>query len=320
MLSEIAPGRYMIESQTDGRLLLNYLFTSSGQALLIDSGEAGTVEQSILPALATLDLAPERLTHIVITHPDVDHQGGAAQLAALAPDALIMCGFEDAPLVGDPDLMIQQRYRAYREHGIDYAPDQLAAIRAAAGEAIAVGGTLLGGETLQIGELTLRVHHGPGHSAGHLMIEDPRLGAWFMSDAVHGRFFSKLDGSPSLPPTYEDVDRYLATIAKLRAAAPRSLYSAHFRPLQGEAVEGFLDESVSFVEALDRFLLDRLSEGDLTLAELCDRAATHFGPYATPPWFLMFAVHGHLRRAGRAGVLTQRPGSGTVPQFTRSVC
>jgi glyoxylase-like metal-dependent hydrolase (beta-lactamase superfamily II) len=316
MLSEIAPGRYTIEGQTDGRLLQTHLIRSSGQALLIDSGEASTPELSILPALAALDLAPEELTHILITHPDVDHQGGVAELATLAPGALIMCGFEDAPLVSDPELMIQQRYRAYREHGLDYAPDQLSAIRAAGGGAITVGRTLLGGETLQVGEVTLRVHHGPGHSAGHLMIEDPQLGAWFIADAVHGRHFPSLDGSPSLPPTYEDVDRYLATIAKLRAAAPRSLYSAHFRPLHGAAVGQFLDDSVSFAQALERFLLDQLSACDLTLAELCERAATRFGPYTAPSWFLMFAVHGHLRRLGRAGLVEQGVGGGAAPQFT----
>jgi glyoxylase-like metal-dependent hydrolase (beta-lactamase superfamily II) len=316
MLSEIAPGRYTIEGQTDGRLLQTYLIRSSGQALLIDSGEASTLQQSILPALAALELTPQELTHIVITHPDVDHQGGAAELAALAPRALIMCGFEDAPLVSDPELMIQQRYRAYREHGLDYAPDQLSAIRAAAGGAITVDRTLLGGETLQVGELALRVHHGPGHAAGHLMIEDPQLGAWFIADAVHGRHFPALDGSPSMPPTYEDVDRYLATIAKLRAAAPRSLYTAHFRALHGDAVGRFLDDSVSFAEGLELFLLDQLSADDLTLAELCERAATRFGPYTAPSWFLMFVVHGHLRRLGRAGRVAQAVGGGAAPRFT----
>lgn len=302
---ELSPGTIALRAPLGDRSVFAYLFTDGDSALLLDTGDATTAEFVILPALRELAIEPGALEQIVVTHPDVDHQGGLARIRAFAPSAQALCGFEDQAMVSDPERMVQQRYRAYLEHGLDYSPGQLAGIRAVYGAPVPIETTLVGGERLHVGGRELRVHHGPGHAAGHLMLEDPALGALFISDAVHGRYSPAVDGGRSLPPTYEDVDAYLATIASVRELAPKSMHSGHFDPMLGDAIKAFLDESASFVGDLDRLLLEAVASEGLGLGPLCDRAAAEFGPFTAPNFFFMFAVHGHLRRLGRVGRVEQ---------------
>ena len=71
-----------------------------------------------------------RLDLLVITHSDLDHQGGARALARESPRLLVTCGALDRELVSDPEALVSQRYSAYLEHGIGYGEDALAWIRA----------------------------------------------------------------------------------------------------------------------------------------------------------------------------------------------
>lgn len=301
LISELGPGTFALNGRVGDRLLFTYLFVGDGEALLLDTGDATTPGSVILPALAELGVGPEALSYVLITHPDVDHQGGLARMLEFAPEAVSLCGFEDRAMVSDPERMLEQRYRAYAEHGLDYDDEQLAEIRADYGAPVEIAATLLGGESIRLGARELRVHHGPGHAAGHLMLEDPELGALFISDAVHGRFSPAVDGTPALPTTYEAVDDYLRTIERVREIAPAAMYSGHFEPLRAGAVSEFLDQSTAFVGELDEFILGAIDPEPLTLGALCDQAAAHFGPFSAPAFVFMFTIHGHLRRLARRG-------------------
>src|SRR5207249_996240 len=108
------------------------------------------------------------------------------------------------------------------------------------------------------------------------------------------------DSSPALPPTYEDVDPYLATIAMIESLAAREVHSGHWPVWTGPQVASHLAESRSFVERMDIVLEERL-ESPATLADLCRHADERLGPFGADPVNLMFAVHGHLRRLLRTG-------------------
>jgi glyoxylase-like metal-dependent hydrolase (beta-lactamase superfamily II) len=299
LYDEIAPGRYLLRGVTGRRALYTYLVRDGGDALLIDSGEAGTALTTIIPVLGQLQVEPSHLRQIAITHPDADHQGGAAQLVTYAPGARILCGFEDRAMVADPKQMLQQRYRAYVEHGLDFNADEQERIRQVYGSPVMVARALVGGERLRVGAIELLMHHGPGHAAGHLMLEDREIGALFMSDAVHGRCSPALDGAAALPPTYEDVDAYLGTIAAVRALDPKQLFSGHFPPMRGAEIDLFLDLSVQFVSDFDELILDELHSGPADLRGICEAAADRFGPFLAGEHLFMFAAHGHLRRLAR---------------------
>src|SRR5207249_3064785 len=111
------------------------------------------------------------------------------------------------------------------------------------------------------------------------------------------------DGSPALPPTYEEVDDYLATIDMVEALAPEVVHSGHWPERRGAAIAEFLADSRAFVERMDAALAERL-ETAATLAELCAHADARLGPFGADPVNLMFVAHGHVRRMLRAGRAT----------------
>lgn len=310
---EIADRTWRIESLIGPRNLFQYLLLGDGgESLLIDTGTSSTPREAILPALRHLAVAPESMKWLVVSHPDLDHQGGLAGLKEVLPHALAACGFADRPLISDPERLVTDRYGAYEaEHGVGYTDAEKTWIRDLSGAPAAIDVTFAGGEEIELGDRRLSVLHAPGHSAGHLVLHETASGLFFSSDAVHWRWCPAADGSPALPPTYEDVDPYLATIELLESLTPSQLHSGHWPSLSGADVVGFLRESREFVSALDAELEKRL-ETHATLRQLCEHVDMQLGPFGADPVNLMFAVHGHLRRLVRTGRVrmldpTERP-------------
>jgi glyoxylase-like metal-dependent hydrolase (beta-lactamase superfamily II) len=302
-VAEIADRTWRLQSELGGRNVYQYLIGSDdgGELALIDTGVTSTPREVVRPALRMLGLSPDHLRLVVVTHPDVDHQGGLAAIRDLSPGALLACGFYDRPMVSRPEQLVRDRYQAYlAEHEVGYGSADLAWIRARYGAPTTIHVTFSGGETVRVGERLLEVHHAPGHSAGHLVLFEPASGLLFSSDAVHWRACPGVDGGPALCPTYEEVDAYLGSIELIRALEPAALHSGHWPVQAGSEIEAFLDESRDFVALVDRVVLARVAE-PATLAELCDEVQREAGPWESEPQLLQFCVHGHLRRLQRQG-------------------
>ncbi len=102
-------------------------------------------------------------------------------------------------------------------------PDAARRLPPGLGEVVPVSdGELLGGRW--------RALHTPGHALGHLAFLDEPTGALLAGDMV-----STLSTIVVDPPEGDMAD-YLASLERLRAAAPRTLFPAHGSPTQG-AVE-----------------------------------------------------------------------------------
>lgn len=304
-LVEIGASTWRIGTLFGGRNLYQYLIGGGDDddlCLLLDTGTANTPHEAILPALRALDIEPSRVIAAVVTHPDLDHQGGLAALRAALPNAILACGFADLGLVGDPERLISERYGAYlHAHRVGFTDDEQQDMRDQCGAPVWIDLPLVGGEELRLGSRTLRFLHAPGHSAGHLVVRDLGSGLVFTSDAVQGRMIPTVAGSPALPPTYEDVDAYLTTISMLRSIEPSALHSGHWPVIEGDsAVAAWLDECAEFVAQADAAILERL-ESSATLSDLCDYVDQKLGPYLSGPVAAMFIAHGHLRRMLRHG-------------------
>jgi glyoxylase-like metal-dependent hydrolase (beta-lactamase superfamily II) len=312
-ITEIAERTWRIASLIGPRNLFQYLVAGEvGDAVLVDTGTSATPREAILPALRRIDVSPTQVRIVVVTHPDVDHQGGLAALIDALPNAIAACGFADRGLVANPERLLTDRYGAYEEeHHIGYSPAEKRWMRALYGAPATVDVSFAGGETIALAGRRLDVLHAPGHSAGHLMLYEPGAGRLYTSDAVHWRMCPGADGSPALPPTYEDVDPYLATIELVERLDPTELHSGHWPAKSGAEILAFCAESREFVTALEVVLQERLAS-PATLRDLCHHADTRLGPFGADPVNLMFAVHGHLRRMLRNGQVdvvdvTERP-------------
>jgi glyoxylase-like metal-dependent hydrolase (beta-lactamase superfamily II) len=299
-LTEIAAGTWRFDSLVGPRNMFQYLIADGDEAIVVDTGMSATPRDVIMPGIHAAGIDPGDVTIVVVTHPDLDHQGGLAGLREVLPNALGACGFADRMMVAEPERLVTDRYGAFEvEHGVGYPDADKVWMRANYGAPAAVEVGLAGGETLQVGDRRLTALHAPGHSAGHLVLHEPATGMLFSSDAVHWRMCPAADGSPALAPTYEEVDDYLATIGMLESLAARELHSGHWPIRSGGEIGEFMAESRAFVERMDAALAERL-ERPATLAELCRHADARLGPFGSDPVNLMFVVHGHVRRMLRA--------------------
>jgi glyoxylase-like metal-dependent hydrolase (beta-lactamase superfamily II) len=302
-MTEVVEGVHRIEAEVGGRPLYLFLFLGE-RRLLLDAGCASSVEQFVLPCLDGLGLSAADLDLLVITHCDLDHQGGTHALRQLNPQLFVTCGELDVELVSDPDVLVERRYGAFRaEHGIGYDDETLGWIRGESGEPEPVDIGCVGGERLRLGDgWELRVLHAPGHSAGHLAVLDERSGVLFSGDCLQGSVYLGLDGSRKLCPTYTDVDPYLATAALVESLAPTEVHGCHW-PAQDPSA--FVAESRDYAERLDALVRASLTE-PATLRELLARVNEQLDE----PWppaleqELVYSVHGHVERLVQRGLAT----------------
>ncbi len=292
---EVVPGVHRIDSRLGTRRLAQWLVSGDEGTLLLDTGIAGTVTDHVAPALRELAISPGRITEVLITHADVDHYGGNAEIRALCPGARLRAHALDRPLIESWERIAEQRYGWYRAHGLDYDQDTWRWLEDAAGPDTPLDGELEAGERIDLGGIELEVLHLPGHSLGHLGVHEPATRTAIVSDAVMGHGFDAADGGRAGPPPYVDLTAYRATIARLRELAPERLGTAHFPLFEGELVGRFLDSSERFTEDLER-ALERAEGG---VAELLGPVAAELGGYPEMEVELARSIGAHLEPLGR---------------------
>lgn len=293
---------HQIQSLYGGRNLFQYLFVGDN-VVLVDAGVADTPEQAIFPYMERLKIHPQRLTLVVVTHPDLDHQGGNSKIKSIAKGALLGCGEADRELIEDPHTLFRSRYNfAKREHGVGFESEEP---WPEAGKRQAVDLGFSGGEKIRISDgWELEVLHVPGHSNGHLALYDSKHKSAFVSDAIHGRGCPRADGTMGIPVTYYHVDAYLSTLRYFERLPIEVLYSGHWPTMQGEEIRDFIAESRRTVEFVDRAIVASLEKtpGGLTLRELTDAVANAVGEWPKETWFLAtFPVIGHMNRLEQQG-------------------
>jgi glyoxylase-like metal-dependent hydrolase (beta-lactamase superfamily II) len=255
---------------------------------------------------------------LLITHSDLDHQGGAAGLKRANPSLWVTCGVLDLPLVAEPEALIAARYQAYAQlHGITPDQDTLAWMRRESGEPVRIDVGWSGAELLELGPgWSVRILHVPGHSVGHLAIYDERSGALFSGDCVQGSVYRGLDGTPKLCPTYTHVDDYLATAEVIESLAPRELHGCHWPAARGAEVGAFIAETRDYVEHVDELVRSCLAS-PLTLEELIacvnQRLDSPWPEEIAPE--LVYSVHGHVERLVTQGSAASVRGADGRPVY-----
>lgn len=312
MTTEVAPGIHRIETPLGERRCSAFLFAGPDAALLVDTGLAGAVAGSILPALAEIGVEPARVRLILISHADIDHCGDAAAATRAFPRALLACGRDDMRQVASLEEMVEGRYGQFAaDHGIADAPETKAWY-AEVGRFAAPDLGLCGGEVVNLGGgWDVQILHTPGHSRGHLTVWDPRSRAAVIADAALGRTVPTAGGDPAFPPTYRDVDPYLGSIARLEALQPHTLLASHEPTMTGDAAMAFLAESRAFAETAETVTLETVRDaGPLPTAALLRRVGPRLGPWPVEPTLgaLAFPVVGHLERLEQRGVIRRSRG------------
>jgi len=196
-----------------------YLVETDGQGLiLIDTGTRGK-EAKVLAYLASMGKKPAGISYIILTHPDADHSGSAAELKRLT-GAKLAIGELDAPrLSGEQKLK----------------------------EASGLGGAMIGlfGAFMKVervkpdlalkdGDVVgpLSIVHTPGHTDGSISLYKPGE-AIFVGDLLRTDGSGNLKlASPNMSRDMNEVRRSTEKISKLEFAM---LLPGHGKPIEEDA-------------------------------------------------------------------------------------
>lgn len=202
----IAPGLHLVDGMQTSIVNAYIWERPDGGLTLIDAGMPKDAAK-ILAFGRQLGL--ERLDRIIITHGDIDHMGGLAEIQA-ATGARVICHAVEKEVVEGRRPRDLGRSFAARLYGPLYN---------------AISRTFLGYRPVQrVDELVLdktalpegfQVVHVPGHTAGQIALFEPRRGILLTADAVNNRN-DKLGEPPAIATPLPSVAREsIRKLAKL---------------------------------------------------------------------------------------------------------
>lgn len=195
---------------------------------------------------AILDAAEGRISHILVTHPHLDHSAGVPRLAAATGAPVFGFGPADA---GRSPIMRR------------LAETRLVAGGEGADRAFIPDVTLADGDRLSGAGWEIEALHTPGHMGSHLAF---RLGeAVFCGDLVMGWSTTLIS-----PPDGDLVD-YFRSLDRLAGLAPAVLYPAHGDPIDAPLPR--LAELAAHRRLRSTQILSALDEAPGTAAELAAR-------------------------------------------------
>jgi glyoxylase-like metal-dependent hydrolase (beta-lactamase superfamily II) len=181
---------------------------------------------------------------VFVTHVHLDHAGGAGALLRDLPAARLVVHPKGARHMVDPSRLIEAATAVY-------GPSRMAELY---GEILPVPAERIvapeDGAVIEVGGRRLCVLHTPGHAWHHIAIHDPESAGVFTGD-VYGLAYRALatpEGPflfPSTAPSQLDPGVMLASMARVEALDPRTLYLTHygaipFAPQLGEGLRAIL--------------------------------------------------------------------------------
>jgi glyoxylase-like metal-dependent hydrolase (beta-lactamase superfamily II) len=221
----VADGITAIDTFMGGRARYTAAYLlDAAEPTLVETGP-GTSVEPVAAALDRLGIGPRALAHIVLTHIHLDHAGGVGQLAERFPRATVWVHERGAPHLVDPSRLVASTARVWGEREM----------RELFGPAEPVDDervrSLRDTDVIRMGDRELEVLDTPGHASHHVALVDSLTGAAFTGDAlgIHVPDLPVL--RPATPPPEFDLERYVTSIERIRAAARSILLFAHFGPL-----------------------------------------------------------------------------------------
>jgi glyoxylase-like metal-dependent hydrolase (beta-lactamase superfamily II) len=200
-------------------------------AAFVDVGTNYSVPH-LLAALQELNIRPQAVEYVFVTHVHLDHAGGAGLLLRALPNAQVVAHPRGAPHLIDPTKLIAASKLVYGEE----------LYRELYGELIPIDAhriiTSTDGQQLDVAGRPIQLLHTPGHALHHYCLVDLEHRNLFTGDTF-GLSYRELDtaqgalGLPTTTPTQFDPVQLLASIERLMATQPRAAYLMHYSRVTG---------------------------------------------------------------------------------------
>jgi hydroxyacylglutathione hydrolase len=208
------------------RLNAIHVVVERGRAAVIDTGTAHAVPR-VLRVLAEKGVPPEAVDYVILTHVHLDHAGGAGELMARCPNAVLTVHPRGARHMVDPSRLLGATVEIYgaeaaaRIYGrVPPVPPERV-LETPEGAAVSLAGR------------ELSFMDTPGHARHHVVVRDSRTGHVFAGDTfgisyrdldLGGRQFS----FPTTSPSQFDPPALHRSIERIVSLGPRAVYVTHF--------------------------------------------------------------------------------------------
>jgi len=203
-----------------------HVVVSGGRAAIVDTGP-NTAVPLILAALEKLDLAPDAVDFLFLTHVHLDHAGGAGALMRALPNATCVVHPRGAPHMIDPAKLIAGTRAVYGDELYDQLYGEILPV---ARERIT---DTKDGQRFEMAGRSFECVYTPGHALHHQAIVDHATTGIFTGDTF-GLSYREFDTgrgpwiTPTTTPTQFDPAQLKASIVRLMQFRPRKVYLTHY--------------------------------------------------------------------------------------------
>ena len=267
-------------------VIASVVMQGPGGVAIIDPGPTSTLH-TLASQLQTAGVKLSDVTDILLTHIHLDHAGAAGTLVKAQPKIRVYVHERGAPHLIDPSKLLASASRLYGDQ-MDRLWGEFLAVPAA--NVV----TLAGGERVAAGGRELEVISTPGHASHHVSYFSGDTGVAFVGDTAGVRVVQGGVNIPPTPPPDIDLDLWRASIERIAAWRPETLFLTHFgphRPVTAH-LSGLLEEldhvaSLAkaslvregtdedrgewFADEIRRALRQRMSESDARAYEVAGR-------------------------------------------------
>jgi glyoxylase-like metal-dependent hydrolase (beta-lactamase superfamily II) len=188
---------------------------ASGARILVDAAYTGFLEK-LETALREAGVAPESITHLLITHQDHDHMGAAADFKEKYPQVTIVAGADEADYIdGSQKNLRLAQAEAFQAHLPEaqksFGEAFIAVLKAV--KPVQVDRRVTEGETL-FGWTVLET---PGHTPGHISLYDAKMHAVITGDAFALESGVPVIANPQFTLNLEMAEKSMARLVALEA-------------------------------------------------------------------------------------------------------
>lgn len=209
-----------LQFQDQPGVIASYLIEDGGERALIETGPTSTLEP-LLAALREIDVDPNSIDKLLVTHIHLDHSGGAGAFMERFPRARLFAHDIGVPHLIDPEKLVSSATRIY---GAMMGPlwGEVRPVPAARVSA------LTDNDVVTVGRRALQVLYTPGHASHHVAFHDAERNVTFTGDVAAVRLQGDDYVRPPTPPPDLDLEAWSRSIQRLRRLRSSAILLTHF--------------------------------------------------------------------------------------------
>lgn len=239
-------------------LVASHLLVERGQAVFIDVGTSTNLSQ-LLQSLTALELRPESVRAVIVTHIHLDHAGCAGTLLEHLPEASLIVHPRGARHMIDPQQLVAGAKAVYGEQVMR---DLIGDIKPVAQDRVIEAQD---GFSFDLNGRELLFIDTPGHARHHFCVYDKQSASFFTGDTF-GLSYREFDNAhgpfimPTSTPIHFDPAALHQSIKRLIAMAPKQMFLTHFGCVKSPAhlaghlhqqIDQYVDIALSAKQSVD---------------------------------------------------------------------